>query len=238
MEVKNSTLGAVEGGTIKTKIYMGIAVFVMLLMIILYITKYSNSDDSIGVNTRSDAKKICRFVEGCSYYESLGSNYWSMWPNTNNIFSIEHNNTNNFNNWINNIDRLHKTTQAKNEFLNFKRTIFSKSNASKWVFLLNVVEDTPGNIPIMMTSDLDPALLIDLLKHDKNSHNTVEKDELKSGLFLMKNGLSFFVHPTYFSGGSAKRHGNDNIDTSQWPNNLYYLTQTGIVSVIQTASEK
>lgn len=189
---------------------------------------YYAPKEKYGIKTRIKAKEIYRFIEGYSFYQSGGTNYWSMWPNSKNNKSLREIS---FDNWVLSFDKYNKDNESRSELSRFKKIFFDYSGKSKWTLLLDVSDNTHDNIPILMTDDVDPSLLIELMTAISMLKTTHENPQLHHGLFIKKDLSAFFVHPHYFMSGSAKRHGNINLDTSEWPDTLSYLTPTGVVSI-------
>lgn len=209
-----------------------ISLFLVVVVLVLGKTVVKTRDPHlVGIQTRIDAKEICRFIEGYSFSFANGTNNWAMWPNDD-CEKVPSNNQTaclEFANWIGSFDKYARTPQEEAELSHFKKLITDASGRCRWTFMLNVSNETPDNIPILMTSNVDPALLTALMTGNEEGGGL--RGTLEHGMFLNKMLAAVFVNPDYFSSGRAKRHGVTEIDTRGWPNAVSYLTPTGVVSV-------
>ena len=158
--------------------------------------------------------------------ERTGGSPTNVWPTLSSCYCGNISNSTLFFNGITNYDYF---KQFDYDYLS--SMFFDSSNNSKWNVLIGSPRDVVEKVPLIFSSGIDPQVLICSMK-SSFEENLARDICVGPGLILIKDYGIITVVPNYFRSKRAEANGHVSIVSRNWPDNLRYLTPTGVVEVV------
>lgn len=175
------------------------------------------------LRARSDLRSVSGMLNRISKDQNKSYDDWACWPKFKDSDLCR----------IDTSTAYFSNAVASNELSNSElwNKIFNSENKSKWTIAFDVSNNTDPALPILFSANLDPKKLISAMMFSVNKN--IEMNLLfEPGVVLKKSNDVFFTSSKYFQTERAMKHGNVNVNFTNWPSELFYLTPTGIVKVV------
>lgn len=209
----------------KSKVFFFVITVVIIVVVIVVSSQIILKDyrRNIMLHARTDLRSVSGMLNSIGKKKNDNPDMWSCWPKLkdDNLKEID-NSTAYF---------LYIMTANKLSHSKLWNKIFNCKNVCKWTIAFDISSNTDKALPILFSADLDPEKLVNAMMFSVNKN--IELDLLfEPGVVLKKSNDIFFTSCKYFQTERAVNHGNVNVDFTNWPSEIFYLTPTGIVNIV------